>query len=155
MSIMAGCQAVWVGTRFVAATEAAATDAHKRAIVNANYEDTMTSEVYSGRPLRMIKNKYVVDWATRRKEEMAKLLEEGTIPYKHDFDVKKGTLRNKALLGKVVTKMEDFAPHLSGQVCGSIDQVLPAKQIVDEMMAEAIQVMQRGNGLIVKARSKL
>jgi len=154
MSIMAGCQAVWVGTRFVAATEAAATEAHKKDIVNAGYEDTVTSEVYSGRPLRMIKNKYVMDWATRRKEEMERLLEDGVIPYKHDFDEKKGTLKNKELL-KILTKMEDFVPHLSGAVCGAIDAVLPAKQIVDEMMSEAIEVMRRGNSLIVEARAKL
>lgn len=154
MSIMAGCQAVWVGTRFVASTEAAASDAHKKSIVAANYEDTMTSEVYSGRPLRMIKNKYVLDWATRRKEEMKRLLEEGTIPFKRDFDEKKGKLKNQEL-AKMLTKMDDFMPHLSGQVCGSIDEVLPAKQIVDEMMAEAIAVMKKGNNLIVSARSKL
>jgi len=156
MCLMSGCEAVWVGTRFVASTEAAATDAHKRAIVNAGFDDTMTSEVYSGRPLRMIKNKYVIDWATRRKEEMDKLLKEGTIPYKYDFDEKKGKLKNKKLLGKVINSMNDFMPHLSGQVAGSIDKVLDAKDIVDMMMFEAIQMIQKVNGCVVKVkRSKL
>eukprot|EP00483_Globobulimina_turgida_P012761 UN12785 len=86
MSIMSGCQAVWIGTRFVACTEAAASDAHKKAVVNAGYEDTIRSEVFSGRPLRMIKNPYVVDWATRRKQEMEKVLAEGTIPFHVDID---------------------------------------------------------------------
>eukprot|EP01083_Nonionella_stella_P256408 878879_1 len=144
MSIMCGCQAVWVGTRFVASTEAAASNAHKKAVVEAGYDDTIRSEVFSGRPLRMVKNPYVVDWATRRKGEMEKLLNEGVIPYKHDFDVKKGKLKNKELLGKVIKGMNDFVPHLSGQVAGSIDSVLPAKIIVDNMIKEAIEYMQKG-----------
>merc|ERR1712154_297753 len=154
MSIMSGCQAVWVGTRFVAATEAAATNAHKKAIVNAGYEDIMTSEVYSGRPLRMIKNKYAVDWATRRKDEMKRLLSEGIIPYKYDFDVQKGKLKNEELK-KMLTSMDDFVPHLSGSVAGSIEEILPAKEIVDRMMKEAIEVMRRGNNTIVPYRARL
>jgi len=153
MSIVAGAQSVWVGTRFVAATEAAATEAHKKAIVSAGFEDTLTSEVYSGRPLRMIRNKYVTDWATRRKDEMEQLLAEGVIPYKKDFDPKKGTLKRKELQESgLLTKMEDFVPHLSGQVCGSIDAVLPAKVIVDDMMREAIEALKTSSGAIVRSK---
>jgi len=151
MSIMSGCDGVWVGTRFVASTEAAATDAHKKDIVNATYEDTMKSEVYSGRPLRMIKNPYAVDWATRRKDEMKQLLESGVIPFKHDFDLQKGRLKNKSLRG-IIKSLNDVTPHLSGQVAGSIDQVLSAKEIVDGMMAEAIQYIKRGNKCIVRSK---
>eukprot|EP00484_Ammonia_sp_Unknown_P012113 CAMPEP_0197074230 /NCGR_PEP_ID=MMETSP1384-20130603/211007_1 /TAXON_ID=29189 /ORGANISM="Ammonia sp." /LENGTH=371 /DNA_ID=CAMNT_0042513071 /DNA_START=8 /DNA_END=1123 /DNA_ORIENTATION=+ len=156
MSIMAGCDAVWVGTRFVASTEAAASDAHKRAIVNASYEDTMRSEVYSGRPLRMIKNRYVVDWATRRKDEMQRLLESGVIPFKNDYDEKKGVVKNKEVM-KRFTSVDDVMPYLSGQVAGGIDEILPAKVIVDQMMKEAIEYIRRGNQFIVpyNKRSKL
>ena len=111
--------------------------------------------MFSGRPLRMVKNPYVVDWATRRKGEMEKLLEEGVIPYKFDFDVKKGKLKNKALLGKVIKGMDDFVPHLSGQVAGAIDSVLPAKVIVEQMMKEAIEYMEEGYKSIVTYRAKL
>merc|ERR1712154_462023 len=106
MSIMSGCQAVWVGTRFVASTEAAASDAHKLAIVKAGYDDTMRSEVYSGRPLRMVKNPYVIDWSTRRKDEMKKLLEQGIIPYKSDFDEKKRKIKKYGFDGKCDQKHE-------------------------------------------------
>ena len=151
MSIMSGCDGVWVGTRFVASTEAAATNAHKQAIVDAKYEDTMKSEVYSGRPLRMIKNPYAMDWATRRKDEMKELLESGVIPFKHDFDVQKGVLKNQSLKSRFKS-FGDYAPHLSGQVAGAIDQVLPAKTIVDNMMAEAIEYIQRGSKTIVRSK---
>ena len=149
MSIAAGCQAVWVGTRFVAATEAAATDAHKKAICEASYEDTMRSEVFSGRPLRLIKNQYVVDWATKRKDEMKELLDKGIVPYSVDFDTKKGTLKNKSLK---FNSFNEFMPHLSGQVAGSINQVLPAKVIVDSMMKEAIEYLQTGSSYIVRSK---
>ena len=57
-----GAQAVWVGTRFVACEEAGAPPAHKKAIVNAGHEDFAMTLIYSGRPLRVIRNPYVDDW---------------------------------------------------------------------------------------------
>eukprot|EP01083_Nonionella_stella_P068682 182553_1 len=147
MSLMAGCQAVWVGTRFVASDEAGASVAHKKAIVNAAFEDTMTSLVYSGRPLRLIKTPYVMDWETRRKDEMKQLLEKGIVPSKYDFDEKKGVLNEKVLT--VVNDLSELAPLLSGQVAGAIDDVLPAKVIVDQMMKEAIEMIRKGNTTIV------
>lgn len=57
-----GAQAVWVGTRFVAATEAGAPKAHKEALLSAGYEDTVRTLIYTGRPLRVRKTPYVDEW---------------------------------------------------------------------------------------------
>ena len=154
---MFGCQSVWVGTRFVASKEAAATMEHKLAICNATYDDTFTSEVYSGRPLRMIKNVYAENWSTERKDKMRELLDKGVIPYKYDFDEKKGKLKNEKIK-PMLKKLSDFVPHLSGQVAGSITKILSAKEIIDEMINEAIDVIKKGNMIIVpynNNRSKL
>lgn len=53
---------VGVGTRFVAATEAAAPKIHKELIVSAGYEDAITTLIFTGRPLRVRKTPYVEDW---------------------------------------------------------------------------------------------
>lgn len=53
---------MWVGTRFVAATEAAAPKTHKELIVSAGYEDAITTLIFTGRPLRVRKTPYVEDW---------------------------------------------------------------------------------------------
>jgi NAD(P)H-dependent flavin oxidoreductase YrpB (nitropropane dioxygenase family) len=57
-----GAQGVWVGTRFVASTEANAPKAHKDALITAGYEDAITTIIYTGRPLRVRRTPYVEDW---------------------------------------------------------------------------------------------
>jgi hypothetical protein len=42
--------------------------------------------VFTGRPLRVLKNNYIMDWHNKRNEEMKKLLAEGTLPYQKDVD---------------------------------------------------------------------
>ena len=61
-NLMWGAEAVWVGTRFVAATEASAPKAHKDAVLSAGYEDTIRTLIYSGRPLRVRRTPYIDDW---------------------------------------------------------------------------------------------
>jgi NAD(P)H-dependent flavin oxidoreductase YrpB (nitropropane dioxygenase family) len=61
-NLMWGAQAVWVGTRFVASVEASAPKLHKEMIVTAGHEDTITTLIYTGRPLRVRKTPYIVDW---------------------------------------------------------------------------------------------
>lgn len=54
-----GAEAVWVGTRFVAAEEAGAPKGHQDAVVTADYTDTMRTIIFTGRPLRVRKNPYI------------------------------------------------------------------------------------------------
>ena len=80
MALNYGAQAIWVGTRFVCCTESGASLSHKQAIINASNHDTIRSEIYTGRPLRIIKNDYAINWEINRKEEMRKLLKNGVLP---------------------------------------------------------------------------
>jgi NAD(P)H-dependent flavin oxidoreductase YrpB (nitropropane dioxygenase family) len=48
-----GADAVWVGTRFLASHEATATELHKRKLLEAQSDDTVRSEIYTGRPARV------------------------------------------------------------------------------------------------------
>jgi NAD(P)H-dependent flavin oxidoreductase YrpB (nitropropane dioxygenase family) len=45
-----GASAVWVGTRFVCATEAGAPPRHQKAVVGADYDATIRTVIYTGRP---------------------------------------------------------------------------------------------------------
>lgn len=54
-----GAEAVWVGTRFVAASEAGAPKGHQDAVVTADYTDTLRTIIFTGRPLRVRKNDYI------------------------------------------------------------------------------------------------
>eukprot|EP00434_Breviolum_minutum_P029955 symbB.v1.2.026488.t1/scaffold2651.1/size74022/1 len=87
MSLALGADAVWVGTRFVASLEGGAPKGHKDDVVKASVHDTHRTEIYTGRPMRIIKNKYSVNWELERGVEMRDLLKQGTIPYTIDVEL--------------------------------------------------------------------
>eukprot|EP01084_Bolivina_argentea_P291024 500089_1 len=140
MSLTYGAQAVWVGTRFVCSTESGASDAHKQAIIDSSNHDTIRSEIYTGRPLRIVKNDYALNWENNRKEEMKKLLKNGILPRKYDLDNN--------------NNVPEWKRHLVGQVCGNIDHIKSAKQIIDDMVNECVQTL-RHNTSRIKLASKL
>ncbi|KAJ7876487.1 2-nitropropane dioxygenase [Mycena olivaceomarginata] len=131
-NLMWGADAVWVGTRFVASVEAGAPKTHKDLIVSAGYGDVDTTLIYSGRPLRVRRTPYVEDWNTNRKAEIRELTGKGLVP--HDVELEKHP--EKSLEGRM---------WLMGTVSALIDEILPAKVIVDNMVRDAALQIQRGN----------
>jgi len=142
-NLMWGAQGVWVGTRFVASTEASAPKAHKDAILSAGYEDAVRTLIYTGRPLRVRRTPYVEDWETNRQTEILELTSQGIVP--HDRELQKHP--EMSLEGR---------SWLLGQVSALIHDVLPAQQIIDNMVNEAAECLQRGGSLVqTQAFSKL
>merc|ERR1719382_1714966 len=64
-----GCSGVWVGTRFIASEEAGAGPLHKRKVVESTYTDTMRTIIYTGRPMRVFRTPYTMDWEENRTKE--------------------------------------------------------------------------------------
>mmetsp|Transcript_47721 Transcript_47721/g.79178 ORF Transcript_47721/g.79178 Transcript_47721/m.79178 type:complete len:365 (-) Transcript_47721:118-1212(-) len=150
MALSYGCEAVWVGTRFVCAEEAGASISHKEAILSAGVDDTLRTLVFTGRPMRIIKNKYVVEWEQRRKAEMKELLSQGVIPYTSDFNMSTGKRKDGQFANAYAPEeLEEVTPYLSGQVAGVINDIKPAKEIVEEMMSVAIETLQKNSRKIV------
>lgn len=136
-SLMQGATGVWVGTRFVASTEAGCSQAHKESVVTATFEDTLRTLVVSGRPLRVRRNEWVDKWEAEP-QKIKELTEKGVVPI--EFDMEAGN--------------DVDIPHLMGVVAGVIKDIQPAKQIVDEMVSEAVEMLQQGQTFIT-SRSKL
>jgi len=136
-----GAEAVWVGTRFVAAKEAGAPKGHQDAVVTADYTDTMRTIIFTGRPLRVRKNAYIESWESRP-DDIKELVGKGIIPVVHDLEEreKKGDIDEE-------TEM-NARPYLMGQVAAAINDVQPAKVIIDSMMEEAVQQIKRSSSLI-------
>lgn len=80
-SLSYGAAGVWVGTRFVASTEAGASERHKEALLNAGYDDIIRTTVFSGRPMNVRKTGYLEDWEGKRRVELEGLLRDGKIPH--------------------------------------------------------------------------
>ncbi|TFK39706.1 2-nitropropane dioxygenase [Crucibulum laeve] len=138
-----GAEAVWVGTRFVAAEEASAPKTHKELILSAGFEDAITTLIYTGRPLRVRKTPYVEEWETNRQKEIKELTSKGIIPHYQELE-------------KHPEKSVPGRPWLMGRVSSLIHDVLPAKVIVETMVGDAARIMQENSSKVkVSTKSKL
>eukprot|EP01084_Bolivina_argentea_P085124 153860_1 len=144
MALNYGAQAIWVGTRFVCSVESGASNKHKNAIMSASHHDTNRTETYTGRPLRVIATEYDLNWEKNRKEEMKQTLKNGVIPFFKDLNG-----------GKLDKPSNVYNNHLSGQVCGNIYNIKPAKQIIKDIMDECCAVLRYNTSRIQSIKSKL
>lgn len=144
-----GAQAVWVGTRFVASTEASAPKAHKEALLSASWEDAIRTLIFTGRPLRVRRTDYVENWNENRAAEIKELTSKGIIPHDHEME----KIKENPELMKQMAKAP--RPWLIGRVSALIHDVLPAKQIVDNMISEAVEIINRDASLVSKPKAKL
>lgn len=135
-SLSYGATGVWVGTRFVASTEAGAPKIHKDLVVSAGFDDTIKTIIYTGRPLHIRKNDYVVNWEENRRDEIKKLTSEGKLP--HEVELEK----HPELSART-------RPWLMGKVAARIDSVKPAKEIVDEIVQNAARSLNVASGYIL------
>ncbi|KAL5363472.1 hypothetical protein BJX96DRAFT_167509 [Aspergillus floccosus] len=126
-ALMLGAAAVWVGTRFVVAKEAGASRVHQEAVTGAGFDDTIRTIIFSGRPLRVRKTDYILNWEQNRQAEIKELTSKGILPVEHDADAHPDDPEI----------LDNAYPHLMGVCAAEIQQVQSAKEIVDEMMAEA------------------
>eukprot|EP00005_Dracoamoeba_jomungandri_P005476 CAMPEP_0174260358 /NCGR_PEP_ID=MMETSP0439-20130205/9661_1 /TAXON_ID=0 /ORGANISM="Stereomyxa ramosa, Strain Chinc5" /LENGTH=359 /DNA_ID=CAMNT_0015344581 /DNA_START=29 /DNA_END=1105 /DNA_ORIENTATION=+ len=149
MALAFGAQAVWVGTRFVCSEEAGAPPYHQQGVVNAGYHDTIRTIIYTGRPMRVLKNEYIMDWETNRRDEITELTSKGVIPVKHDYE-------QRAQKGEEISPsdMIKARPLLMGAVAGAIDDIKPAADIINEMVTTAVATLRQLNSQIVPFKSK-
>ena len=78
-------------------------------------------------------NDYIKDWESRP-DEIKRLTENGIVPLAKDIDQ-----------GKDVD-----IPFLMGQVSGIIQDIKPAKEIVEDMVREAIKMLRLGQTYLGK-----
>merc|ERR1712146_49763 len=136
-----------VGSRFVASLEAGAPKRHKEAVVKAGYHDTVRTIIFTGRPLRVIKSPYIMDWEDNRQDDIKKMTSKGQIPVIHEMEqaIKKGE-------DIPIKKKMEMMPMLIGSVAGAIEDIKPAAEIMDEMVGTAIKVLRELQNTIVAAK---
>jgi NAD(P)H-dependent flavin oxidoreductase YrpB (nitropropane dioxygenase family) len=124
-----GCVGVWVGTRFLATNEGGALPVNKKHIVDSTDEDTRVSKSYTGKTLRASYNKFHDLWEGSGLE---------SLPFPTQV------LVSSALLGSFITaKKDEYVGGLAGQISGLIKEIKPARQVLDEMVEEAVDILTR------------
>jgi len=125
-----GAQGVWMGTRFIATTEARAHDNYKTKIVATDTAGTVVTRAHSGKTCRLIDNGFTRSWAGRENE---------ILPYPlQGMRVGHPASERGRLHGEVETGVLP-----AGQSCGLIHTVPSAGDIVRRTAAEAEAVMRR------------
>ena len=123
-----GAEGVWMGTRFIASTEAHAGDLYRQAVVDAADEDTVRTRCYSGKPMRVRKNPYVEDWESRPAEIQG-------FPQQAMVSIRNGAMGG--IGGQIDGLDNDKSCFAMGQSAGGIHEVLPAGEIVARLVSEA------------------
>ena len=125
-----GAEGVQIGTRFLCSVEAPVHANYKRAILKANDRATLVTGRTLGAPVRAIENRMTKQFAAyeqegRNWEEFEQLAVGGLQRAVYEGDVETGSL-------------------MAGQIAGLIGEILPAKQIIDEMIAQASRLLGEG-----------
>lgn len=126
-AFMLGAEGVQLGTRFLATEECQISPKYKELVVKAKDTDNQITGFYSGSPCRGIKTKY-----TKKLQAM----EKAACP-PEDFEAMTvGSLRKAVVDGNV-----DEGSFLCGLIAGMVHDVKPCKEVIDEMWAEAYQLL--------------
>lgn len=155
-ALMMGASAVWVGTRFILTDEAGAPKAHKEAVRTAGHDDNIRTVIFTGRPMRVRNNPYINNWETERQQEIKDLTSKGIIPY--EADLEKVEISGDGSIGgsgggdddEEDDVFEQFRPYLMGKCAAVVNEVKPAKAVVDEFVNDAAEVMTKGHKMLAK-----
>ncbi|MDZ4738800.1 MAG: nitronate monooxygenase [Alphaproteobacteria bacterium] len=133
-----GAQGVWMGTRFIASTEAHAGDLYKQAVVDAGDEDTIITRAYSGKPMRVYKNDYVADWE-RRPQDIK------PFPMQAMHSVQEGVMGG--IGGQIEGLDRNRSAFAIGQGAGAIHKTQTSAEIIQSIMRDADAIISRMQSL--------
>jgi len=122
-----GCIGVWVGTRFLATDEGGALPVNKQRIIQSTDEDTRVSKAYTGKTLRASYNQFHDLWD-----------ESGLEPLPFPSQV---IISSALLAGFVEAHKDEYVGGLAGQISGLIKEIKPARQVLEEMVEEAVDIL--------------
>jgi nitronate monooxygenase len=124
-----GCVGAWVGTRFLATNEAGALPVNKKRIVDSTDEDTRVSKSYTGKTLRASYNKFHDLWDGSGLEPL---------PFPTQVLISSGLLASF-----IKAQKDDYVGGLAGQISGLVKEIKPARQVLEEMVEEAVDILTR------------
>ncbi len=123
-----GAAGVQPGTAFLTTQEAATPAVYRKALLEADDEDTRLTRAFSGRPARGLSNRFI--------EEMAA----------HDDDLPDFPLLNTVTgplrKASVEAGSPDFVALWSGQAM-SLNRTMPAGELVEKLVEESLRILNR------------
>lgn len=135
-ALLMGCQAVWVGTRFLATNEAGIAGWQKAGIVASADQSPIISRAYTGKRFRMLPNHWTRAWEEAEVDPLPMPLQP--------------VLAAMTLGGNATDRggRQGVSMNGAGNIAGLIDQVVPAADVVRSMAAEAAELLAGAGGFL-------
>jgi NAD(P)H-dependent flavin oxidoreductase YrpB (nitropropane dioxygenase family) len=118
-----GAAGVWSGSIWLAVKEAAGAMAQKESYLKAGSRDTVRSRSVTGKPARMLRNEWTEAWEREDTPEPLPMPLQGMIT----IDMIRRT-------HQYAEKSQPVAFNPVGQIVGSMNQILPTKEVFSELL---------------------
>ncbi len=130
-AVMLGAKAVQMGTRFIVAKESIVHENYKERVIKAKDIDSEVTGRSTGHPIRVLRNKMTREYL--KMEENGVSLEELEL-------LTLGSLRKAVMEGDVVN-----GSLMAGQIAGMVKKEQTCKEMIEEMMLEAEELLGIGS----------
>jgi len=125
-----GAVGAWCGTAFLVSEEANQPDLQKQRILDAAAEDTVVTQLYSGKTMRNVTNPLIEAWESHGLR---------ALPMGMQALLVRDLLYSLREAGR-----QDLLMNAAGQTAGMLTKKRPASEILEEMVAEAAEILARG-----------
>jgi NAD(P)H-dependent flavin oxidoreductase YrpB (nitropropane dioxygenase family) len=132
-----GAAGAWMGSAWLVTAEyqqLSAAPAVQQALLNATSSDTVRSRIYSGKPARLLKNRWTAAW------------EEPGAPPPLPMPLQ-NLLVSDAHQRLMRSGQPDVVPMPAGQIIGRMNEVRPVADVMAGLIAETAQALDRLRGL--------
>jgi NAD(P)H-dependent flavin oxidoreductase YrpB (nitropropane dioxygenase family) len=132
-----GAVGVWMGSAWLITQEYALTSAApalREALLAATSSDTVRSRIYSGKPARLLRNRWTQAWA------------EPGAPQPLPMPLQ-NLLVSEAHRRLMYSGRPDLVPMPVGQIVGRMNEVRPVAEVVASLVRETEEAIDRLNGL--------
>lgn len=126
-ALVLGAVGVWCGTPFLATPESGIEDFQKEAVIESTSDDTVVTRSFSGKPCRLLKGKWIEEFD-------ASGLKALPMPFQ-------GLIAMPICESASQAGRRDIYPGIAGQSVGMLRKIRPAREIVDEMVAQAVEIL--------------
>lgn len=126
--LMLGAVGAWIGTRFVATKEAYSHPAYKEKILAIDEDGTVVTRAYTGKPARVIRNRFTDEWATREHEILP-------------FPLQQEAVGRDVFLAARVHGNTEIGHMACGQGAGLITTIASASEVVEELVRDAARIL--------------
>jgi NAD(P)H-dependent flavin oxidoreductase YrpB (nitropropane dioxygenase family) len=136
-----GADGVWCGSVWLTTEEAETPPSVKEKFLRAGLGDTVRSKSLTGKPARMLRTAWTDEWERTDGP--------GTLPMPiQPLLVSEAQRRIHRVADKPGTGANELVTYFVGQVVGSLNTVKPTRRVVEEMIEEFVDTMERLDGLV-------